>query len=86
MTSALAAALSQLLAIGTGVNRLTGVGVGPHRSAVAVSLLGLKRALHCDAVAAAPERQEAQTGEQRRRRKKGEGGEESTKGGLLTIT
>lgn len=55
LPSALAAGLSQLLAVRTGVNHLTGVGLRPHRRAAAVSLLRLKGAMHCGAVAAAPE-------------------------------
>lgn len=53
-TSLLAAvALRQLLAIGTGVNHLVCILAHPDRRAVGVRLLGFKRAMQLDTVAAA---------------------------------
>lgn len=50
---AAAAALSQLLAIGTGVNHLMCILAHPDRRPIGVRLLGLKRAMHLGTVAAA---------------------------------
>lgn len=54
-TSSLAAAagVSQLLAIGTGVNHLMCILADPDRRPIGVRLLGLKRAMHLGTVAAA---------------------------------
>lgn len=52
-SSLAAAALSQLLAIGTGVNHLMCILAHPDRRPIGVRLLGLKRAMHLGTVAAA---------------------------------
>lgn len=52
-SSLAAAALSQLLAIGTGVSHLMCILAHPDRRPVGVGLLGLKRAMHLGTVAAA---------------------------------
>lgn len=52
-SSSLAAALSQLLAIRTGVNHLMCTVAHPHCRPIGVTLLGLKRAMHLGTVAAA---------------------------------
>ncbi len=52
-SSLAAAALSQLLAIGTGVNHLMCILAHPDRRPIGVRLLGLKGAMHLGTVAAA---------------------------------
>lgn len=52
-SSLAAAAFSQLLAIGTGVNHLMCILAHPDRRPIGVGLLGLKRAMHLGTVAAA---------------------------------
>lgn len=62
-SSLAAAALSQLLAIGTGVNHLMCVLAHPDCRPIGVSLLGLKRAMHLGTVAAALTRGRHEGGE-----------------------
>lgn len=62
-SSLAAAALSQLLAIRTGVNHLMCVLAHPDCRPIGVSLLGLKRAMHLGTVAAALTRGRHEGGE-----------------------